>query len=100
MVGSESMYCKNACKYQEIQHTAPSLTRMSRRSTYDHDFVINTKPNAKMTRFEITDMHIISNFVNKKLGSYMVQVLYCPPIFTLDLPYMHEYNYTGVAQYI
>ena len=22
------------------------------------------------------------------------------PIFTLDLPYMHEYNYTGVAQYI
>ena len=26
--------------------------------------------------------------------------LYCLPIFTLDLPYMHEYNYTGVAQYI
>ena len=25
---------------------------------------------------------------------------YCPQIFTLDLPYMHEYNYTGVAKYI
>ena len=25
--------------------------------------------------------------------------LYCLPVFTLDLPYMHEYNYTGVAQY-
>ena len=26
--------------------------------------------------------------------------IYCPQIFTLDLPYMHEYNYTVVAQYI
>ena len=51
-----------------------------------------------------------SSFYNKKSTENQIRIIsacaiqsqnmYCLPILTLDLPYMHEYNYTGVAQYI